>query len=291
VQRLPEHPLLDLKFFVHYGAFGIQKLGGHEEMVGADVNVIHRLLKNSVTEKTGCRAYALYTEAAIRQMGLEDISTGMLPHEETYEHVGTVKVWIQDMHPVWEAKKEQVRVRIPLENVLMRFETVIRAAPETVWDYLIRPEHYNVFAGGTKTVIADQKDGRVAVGSVYQCYHGDSFIAQTILEWQPFERMLVQAAVPIPVKGTTMLIEVTLEPVAEGTKFSQIFGKAQGPIHGRTMANLLFKGMAKQAQIDVDNFGAHIEADLAGRGSIPEHVAPSPETVAEAARSSLSARG
>jgi hypothetical protein len=53
---------LDLKFFVHYGSFGLQKLGAHEEMVGADVNAIHRLLKNTVTEKTGARAYALYKQ-------------------------------------------------------------------------------------------------------------------------------------------------------------------------------------------------------------------------------------
>jgi uncharacterized protein YndB with AHSA1/START domain len=225
---------------------------------------------------------------AILQLGLEEICAAMAPHEETYEHVGTVPVWVQDMHSVWEAKKDEGRIRIPPDRELMRFSTEIRAAPEVVWDYLLRPEHYNVFAGGTKTVIAGQKAGRVTIGSVYQCYHGDSFIAQTILEWQPFERMLVQAAVPIPIKGTSMLIEVTLEPVAEGTKFSQIFGKAEGPLHGRTMANLMFKGMVKQAQIDVDNFGGHIEADLAGCGPTPESTPPSTETITAAARAGLS---
>ena len=279
---------LDLKFFVHYGSFGIQKLGAHEEMVGADVNVIHRLLKNSVAERTRIRAYALYTDAAIRQLGLDGISATMTAHEETYEHVGTVPVWIQDMHTVWETKKEQLRIRIPAERELMRFSTEIRAAPEMVWDYLIRPEHYNVFAGGTKTVIANQKDGRVTVGSVYQCYHGDSFIAQTILEWQPFERILVQATAPIPVKGVTMMIAVTLEPVPGGARFTQIFGKAEGPLHGRTMANLMFKAMAKQAQLDVDHFGRHIESDLARRGEAPESAVPRPEAIVEAARAGLS---
>jgi hypothetical protein len=99
--------------------------------------------------------------------------------------------------------------------------------------------------------------------------------------------MVVQAAVPIPVKGTLMLIELTLEPVAAGTKLSQIFARATGPIHGRTMANIIFKGMSKQAQIDIDNFARHIENDLAGRGEVPESAAPSPENVVEAARSSL----
>jgi uncharacterized protein YndB with AHSA1/START domain len=279
---------LDLKFFVHYGSFALQKLGAHEEMVGTDVNAIHRLLKNTVTERTGARAYALYTDAAILQLGLEEICAAMAPHEETYEHVGTVPVWVQDMHSVWEAKKDEGRIRIPPDRELMRFSTEIRAAPEVVWDYLLRPEHYNVFAGGTKTVFTEHKDGRMAAGSVYQCYHGDSFLAMAILEWQPFERTLVQAAAPVPVKGVTMMIEVTLEPVPAGTRFTQIFGKAEGPIHGRTMANLMFKGMSKQAQIDVDNFSDHIEADLAGRGPTPESTPPSAETIAAAARAGLS---
>ena len=36
-------PNLDLKFFVHYGPFMNQYLGSHIELVGADVNLVHRL--------------------------------------------------------------------------------------------------------------------------------------------------------------------------------------------------------------------------------------------------------
>src|SRR5262245_12874439 len=51
---------LDLKFFVHYGTFVRQKLSAHEELLGNDVNLLFRLTKNKVTEKTGLAAYALY---------------------------------------------------------------------------------------------------------------------------------------------------------------------------------------------------------------------------------------
>jgi len=50
---------LDLKFFCHFGAFGIQRIGDRQELVGSDVNLIHRLLKNHVAEKPGFRAYTL----------------------------------------------------------------------------------------------------------------------------------------------------------------------------------------------------------------------------------------
>src|SRR4030066_2308229 len=35
---------LDLKFFVHYGTFGLQRLSAHDELVGSDVILSHRLL-------------------------------------------------------------------------------------------------------------------------------------------------------------------------------------------------------------------------------------------------------
>ncbi len=280
---------LDLKFFVHYGEFGIQKLDRHDEMVGADVIVIHRLLKNTVTEKTGLRAYSLYSDAAIKQLGLEDICAKMTYHKEEYEHLGTVPLWVQDMHRVWEARKDKVHLKLPPENILLQVETVIQAAPEQIWDFLIQPEHFNVFAGGTKTEIAHPQDGRVEVGSVYQCYHGDTFIPQTILEWQPFVRTLVQAVIPIPIKGTTMLIEVRLEPTPGGTRFTQVFGRAAGPPLGRMMGNLVFRMLAKSAKRDVDKFGQHIEGELARRGPLPEKFAITPEMVGTAAADSLNA--
>ena len=51
-------PNLDLKFFVHYGEFGLQKLGSRIDLVGTDVTLLHRLTKNTITETLGLAAYA-----------------------------------------------------------------------------------------------------------------------------------------------------------------------------------------------------------------------------------------
>ena len=83
-------PSLDLKFFVHYGTFMFQQLGAHVELVGSDVNLIHRLTKNSIIEKTGFKAYAVYTQAAVDALGIEGLCGGMTPHTESYEHLGEV---------------------------------------------------------------------------------------------------------------------------------------------------------------------------------------------------------
>lgn len=41
-------PTLDLKQFVHYGSFIQQEIADHIRLVGPDVNLIHRLLKNTI---------------------------------------------------------------------------------------------------------------------------------------------------------------------------------------------------------------------------------------------------
>ena len=82
---------LDLKFFVHYGQFGRQQLSAHDELVGSDVNLIHRLLKNHVVEETGFGAYTLFTDAAIQSMGLEEAGATMTPLTEEYDHLGQVQ--------------------------------------------------------------------------------------------------------------------------------------------------------------------------------------------------------
>ena len=280
---------LDLKFFVHYGTFGIQRLGAYDELVGSDVNLIHRLLKNRVIEKTRARAYALYSDVAIRQLAIEDISATMMPHTEEYEHLGEVKTWVQDMHPVWETKKDQARIHFPPEHLILQVEAEIQLPLEVVWDYLIQPQHFNVLAGGTRTEIAQRNLGRITVGSTYQCYHGDTIFPQTVLEWQPFERILVQVLAPIPVKNTFVLTEYRLEPTLQGTQLIQAFGKRTGPLPGRVMATLMFKMMAKIAQRDIDNFKKHVEDDRSRMGAMPRSSAITAEMVGAAAADSVQA--
>src|SRR3989337_1174214 len=63
-------PTLDLKFMIHYGDYIVQHVSGINELVGSDVNLVHRLLKNHVIEATGWRAYALFTESGLQHLGV-----------------------------------------------------------------------------------------------------------------------------------------------------------------------------------------------------------------------------
>lgn len=75
---------LDLKFILHAGPFIVQPIAGSLELVGTEVVMAHRLLKNRAAELVGHGAYALLTEAAASL--LEVPSAGSIRHTETYEH-------------------------------------------------------------------------------------------------------------------------------------------------------------------------------------------------------------
>ncbi len=260
---------LDLKFFVHYGAFALQHITDHEELVGSDVNLIHRLLKNHVTEQAGLRAYTLYTGAALRQLGIEDMRAVLIPHSETYDYLGEVQVWLQDMQPVWVKKQAEQRITIPPDQVLARESVDLATPPELAWDYLIQPEFRKTLMGADRNEVIQRAHGRIAPGSAYHCYHGKMVLQQMILEWQNIERIVTQDKMPY-IPNANMLVEYRLDPIPTGTRLTVTFSKTRGPFPGRLVCDLAFKQKMKTMANPFPAFKQRIEADLAERSALLE---------------------
>ena len=264
---------LDLKFFVHYGTFAVQRIDDRDELVGNDVNLIHRLLKNHVSEKMGVSAYTLYTQAAIRQLSIEDMGENMRHHIEAYEHLGEVGVWVHDMQSIWEQKRDAKRITIPPDRIVMQVETEIAMPVELVWDYLSQPEFRKTFWQSDRQEIINRNRGRIAPGSVYQCFHGDKMLTHTILEWQPFEYIITHDLIPVPIPNTFALIEYRLVPTENGARLIQTFSRATGPFLGRILGDRAIRRMEKRWQTNIDLFKKQIEKDLAVQredtGAIP----------------------
>jgi hypothetical protein len=89
-------PMLDLKFMVHYGDFVIQQVAGIKDLLGSDVNLAHRLMKNHVAESTGWKGYALFTNEGLERMQTDKGS--FVQQTESYEHLGDVQTYVMDMH-------------------------------------------------------------------------------------------------------------------------------------------------------------------------------------------------
>ena len=97
-------PTLDLKFILHHGEFLMQKVANVEHLLGTDVNLIHRLSKNHVSEATGWKGYALFTDPVLARLRTDKAS--YVQQSESYEHLGEVDTYVMDMHVRYEAMKE-----------------------------------------------------------------------------------------------------------------------------------------------------------------------------------------
>jgi hypothetical protein len=92
-----------LKFILHHGEYVIQQVAGIRDLMGTDVNLIHRLLKNGVSESTGWKGYTVLTDAALKQMNCS--RANLFKRCETYEHLGDVDIYCMDMHARYDDMK------------------------------------------------------------------------------------------------------------------------------------------------------------------------------------------
>ena len=214
-------PALDLKFLAHHGTILRQRMAGREELVGSPVIVAHRLLKNGVTETTGVRAYALYTEDCLRAADIEDpASLGLVEHREEYEHLGEVAGWVADLDAAWTDEQARSRVYVEPKAALVSIDYTLPAPPAIVWDYLTSPaRRLRWQAGVTEIVEEAATGGRRGVGTTNHCVHGKDAIVEEILDWRPSEYFTLNWQMPIPgspkVKTTYELTDA-----AEGTDVS-----------------------------------------------------------------------
>jgi uncharacterized protein YndB with AHSA1/START domain len=251
---------LDLKFIVHQGVFGFQQINDHQELVGNDINLVHKLLKNSVKELYDLKGYALYTEKVIQHLGLEAIADSMIQHIEMVEYLGDVTVYIQDLHPIWKNKSKETRVKFPENQIIDQSDVIIKIPRERLWDYLTQPEFRNTLIGSNSMELSKREQGRIAPGSIYQCYHGDKWVPHIILEWQVFERIITRESNPI-FPNLTSLVEYQLEDTGGGTRLTRSFTGPIGSFFGGILYKLMlpfFKRYSRQASI---SFKEEIEQD------------------------------
>ena len=206
--------MLDLKMCTHYGEYLVQKLGDREELLGADVIVPHRMLKNHVIEKTGIQSYSLFSDVAAQKLNLLEYCDRVVPHVETYEHLGEVPMCVHDLHPVWEKYRAKNRRFVDAQQAWVKFELDTPFPAALIWDYLTKPELEAGFLGYDYAERMDTAGGRVQEGSGFHCAHGDLQIYSRILDWKPFEYYTMeQSALGLSYVSTRRLI-----PLDQGTR-------------------------------------------------------------------------
>jgi hypothetical protein len=281
-------PNLDLKFFVHFGSYMTQKLGNFTELVGNDVNLVHRLAKNHIKEKTGFKAYAAFTQSVMDALGLADFQNSLTPHRETFADVGEVQMYVHDMHKVWERLKDRDRIEVRPETAMVVIKHEFPIPPSILWEYLTKPEYRIILLGASKLELRNQAQGRTGVNSVFYCYHGDMETPQLILDWSPFEQFTTDDANP---GGLTTRITCKLEPTQNGTRVVMLMGRPRGT----GLRVMLFIPIAKfvflpQMAKSAEKLRQRIEQDLAdGTVSVAPSIEVDKDQVASLATQALTA--
>lgn len=280
-------PNLDLKFFVHFGTYSFQHLGAHTEMVGTDVNLIHRLTKNHVIEDTGVSAYALYTRAAVDTLGINELAKHMISHAESYEHIGDIDVVVQDLNAVWEREKNKRRIVVKIKEAWQKIEIDLPVEPSIAWDIITNPTYRKQLNGADSQRIINKSNGRAGPGAVYRCAHGEKISNYTIIDWQPLEYLTLHEEWPPP--GVTVVTSTHVTPIPDGTRVTWAAGRPKGPFFPRKATEIIFPLLFfKDVEKVQREFARLIERDIKeGRIVVPEAVELPDEDIAHAVSDSL----
>lgn len=211
---------LSLKMVVHYGEFGLQTLGSQNELIGSDVNVAHRLLKNSIPEKTSVNTYLFLSETAVAEMKLGNFVETLVPHTESYENGDEVKGFVYDLAPVWARERERHKVFINPQDAFASMGFDLPVPPPVAWDYLNEPSNRSRYREYDDNPITGLNLGRMDVGTTYHCAHGDSLTTETIVDWNPFDYVTFRGRGKMASFAFVFEFTVSLEQSDDGTHVS-----------------------------------------------------------------------
>ena len=263
-QRIPQ---LDLKLVANHGTVVRQRMAGREELVGSDVIVVHRLLKNSVVESLGTEAYVLLSGACIEAMGADPVSLGMRRHVETVESIGEVVCWIHDLDAAWSREQERTSVVVTEAEALRSLAVTIAGSPALVWDRLTSPASRPSWQSGVVRVDEEAAAGRRGVGTRNHCVHGKGAVVEEVLDWHPPEHFTIRFAG----EGLAGVVTYELEPVEGGTVVHLRLGRPKRLVD-RAKLELVMPFLARSIRTDLEAMAGLVAADAGG-------AAPDLETV------------
>jgi hypothetical protein len=154
-------------------------------MVGSDVNLIHRLSKNHVTEATGWRAYLMITESCLAHLDLK--LEGVHEEVEAYEHLGEIKTINIDLHRRYDEIKEARRVVIDAQEADLQFSVDFPTPPPLTWEWLQDPNRRNSWNADVHWYRGDRPNGRAGSGASNHCAHGKTVSTEVTVDWRPFD--------------------------------------------------------------------------------------------------------
>ncbi|HET6542711.1 MAG TPA: DUF2652 domain-containing protein [Chryseolinea sp.] len=176
-------PSLDLKFIVHFGEYIMNNVSGKKKPLGASVNVAHRLLKNSISEITGWKAYMLLTKDCANAIGVD--SNKFHQQTERYDHIGAVETLSVDLDALYRNALKDRKVYLSKEDADTVIDRDFPIPPTLLWDWLNDPRQRTRWTPGSDWNIGLRPRGRMGKGATNHCVN--SKMMEKILDYRPFD--------------------------------------------------------------------------------------------------------
>jgi hypothetical protein len=271
--RIPD---LNLKFVVHHGGAIHQKVAGRQELMGSDVIVVHRLLKNEVVAQLGMTAYALITQRCVDASDIDPAALAMRPITETYDRIGDVPAWAHDLERRWQEEETRARAFVSEADSVFGVSSPTVAPPQVAWEFITTPGRRLAWQfEATEIVVTGATGGRRGPGATNHCMHGKEAVIEDILDWRPYDYFTVRTTVDTPGGRVRLLHTVELEPRPQGTIVHFRYA-APGTQRERTNLAAILPDVGRRYQEVQRILGPQIDAEYAARQA-DGHMGPEPE--------------
>ncbi len=244
----------------------VQEIAGTSELVGSDVIVVHRLLKNTIDSA----AYAFISDACVAVAGLDPAALGMERHTEAYDHIGEIGGWVHRLEPAWEEYRVRQQVYIGEDEAMLSYSTFVAAPAEVVWEFISSPTRRAEWGAGLDRIDQLDPSGRRRPGTLNHCVHGAGMILQEFIDWRPPRYFTSRATVP---GGLVVISTHEVEPVEGGAivhdRFQRPDDEAMAP-----MMEGLRQMLDHGHEIEAEALRAAVAQALAATATIAEPALP-----------------
>ncbi len=266
-------PRLDLKVIVHHGSVIRHRVAGREELVGSDVIIAHRLLKNHVVDRLGIPAYALFSDPCIAALAVDPLALRMTAFADTYDDLGEVGGWVHDLGAAWTAEVERRRVIVSERDAGYTLEVTQPAPRDIVWSFVTDPTIRPRWQAGVSAVDELATTPRRGTGTTNHCMHGADVLVEEILDWRPTDYVTHRTTLPDGLKAVDTF---AFEDVPGGTRVRIRFtwGRSRREREQGTSFRDFIAGLVEHGQANLRDVLAE---EMARRAALTADAPPEPD--------------
>ena len=158
-------PNLTLKFVAQHGTYSTVNVRGTVDLVGSDVNIAFRLLKNHVPS----HEYILATNSVLERLPAL-ARERFVPISEDYD-LGHVEAGYRDLHDLRGRAYQQLTQRVTPRDADFTLTATLDAPPADVYAELVKPSTMQRVAGAPNITLKSGARGTLA-NAAYHCEHG-----------------------------------------------------------------------------------------------------------------------